>query len=230
MGLCLRRYVEYHPNLRASTWDQTAMNRNNLSGHKIFAPMYRLDTADAAQNNPYKSRPTRRAPGNVPYVVDNLWEWCRPEGFPSRRQCVCASPNAKLAAELGGATDGKVFTVGDLVGAKLAQIPQEDARYHPDATSVHKTLVKLLTPAWLGSDGTSADQLEKQAIARLWMPCLPREEAMALFKGNPRLANIEKQLRLEIKFWDDATLVSPGGNWPFPAGEIFFEAESWCLN
>jgi hypothetical protein len=205
------------------------MNNNNLAGHQAFAPMYRLDNATSAGS--HQPRPTRRAPGNVPYVVDNLWEWSRPEEFPSRRHCVCASPSAALAQQLGGTSGGAVFTVGNLVGAKVAQIPQKDAKFHPDATSLHKTLVKLLTLAWLGSDGTAADLLEKQAIARLWMPCLPREEAMALFENSPRLKAIEEELRQKIRFWDDAKLVAPGDgdDWPFDDGEIFFEAESWDL-
>ncbi|EXI81775.1 MAG: hypothetical protein AW10_00961 [Candidatus Accumulibacter appositus] len=188
--------------------------------------MFRLDQAGSQLNNPFKARPTRRAPGNVPYVVDNLWEWSRPEGFPSRRHCVCASPSAALAQQLGGTGDGRVFTINNLVGAKVAQIPHQDARYHPDATSLHKTLLKLLGLAWVGDDKNLS---EMHAIAPLWMPGLPRQDAEVLFKNNPRLAAIEPQLRAEIKFWDDAQSVSLHGSWPFPDGEIFFEAESWEL-
>lgn len=188
--------------------------------------MFRLDQAGSQLNNPFKARPTRRTPGNVPYVVDNLWEWSRPEGLPSRRHCVCASPSAALAQQLGGTSSGTVFTIKNLVGAKVAQIPQQDARYHPDATSLHKTLVKLLDPAWVGDD---KNLNEMHAIAPLWMPCLPRQDAEALFKNNPRLAAIEPQLRAAIKFWYDAKPVSLDDSWPCPDGEIFFEAESWEL-
>jgi len=191
-----------------------------------FAKMYRLDQAGSENHNPHAAKPTRRAPGNVPYVVDNLWEWSRPEGFPSRRHCVCASPRAQLAQQLGGTGGGRVFTIENLVGAKVAQIPQQDARYHPDATSLHKTLVKLLDPAWIGGNEYVG---EKLAIAPLWMPCLPRDKAEALFKDHQRLADIEQDLRDAIEFWDDTRLVSSGRNWPFTDGEIFFEAASWCL-
>lgn len=192
-----------------------------------FADMYRLDQADSQRHNPFKARSTRRAPGNVPYVVDNLWEWSRPEGFPSRRHCVCASPSAALAKKLGGTSSGAVFTIKNLVGAKVAQIPQQDARYHPDATSLHKTLLKLLGLAWVGDDKNLDGML---AIAPLWMPALPRQNAEVLFKNNPRLAAIEPQLRAAIKFWGDAKVVSLSDPWPFPDGEIFFEAASWELS
>jgi len=200
------------------------MNNNNLAGHQAFAPMYRLDNAASAGS--HKPRPTRRAPGNVPYVVDNLWEWSRPEEFPSRRHCVCASPSAALAQQLGGTSGGAVFTINNLVGARVAQIPQQDARFHLDATSLHKTLLKLLGLAWVGDDKNLDGML---AIAPLWMPCLPRENAKALFKNHRSLAEIEQRLRAAIKFWDDAKLVSSNDPYPFPDGEIFFEADSWDL-
>ncbi len=37
-----------------------------------------------------------RPPVSVPNVVDNLWEWTRPEEFPSRRFAAFASPKRKL--------------------------------------------------------------------------------------------------------------------------------------
>ncbi len=191
-----------------------------------FADMFRLDQAGSQLNNPFKARPTRRAPGNVPYVVDNLWEWSRPEGLPSRRHCVCASPSAALAQELGGTSSGTVFRIKNLVRAKVAQIPQQDARYHPDATSLHKTLLKLLDPAWVGNNKNLDGML---AIAPLWMPCLPREDAEALFRNHRSLGEIEEALRAAIKFWGGAQVVSLDDPWPFPDGEIFFEAASWEL-
>lgn len=159
-------------------------------------------------------------------MVDNLWEWSRPHEFPSRRHCVCASPNDKVAARFGGSTNGAAFKIGNLVGAQVARIPQQDARYHPDATSLHKTLLKLLDPNWVGCSG---DLQGKQAVASLRMPCLSREEAEALFKNNRRLARIEDKLCAEIKFWVDAKVVSMTSAWPFADGEVFFEADSWHL-
>lgn len=187
-------------------------------------PMYRLDRVGAAQGNPYHPYTTRRPPGNVPYVVDNLWEWVRPADFPSRRHCVCASPSAALARELGGTQSGAVYRVARLQDAKVAQIVPRDARYHPDAVSLHKVLVGLLGISWLGA----APLAEKHAIAPLWMPCLTKDEVEQLFAHN-RLAPVKEQLRESIRFWHDARLVQPSSPWPFDDGEIFFEASAWSL-
>ena len=43
---------------------------------------------------------TTRAPGDVPFFVDSLWNWRRSESYPTRRQSVCASPTPELALNL----------------------------------------------------------------------------------------------------------------------------------
>jgi hypothetical protein len=58
-------------------------------------------------NGPKK---TMRPPGNVPYVVDNLWEWKRPKGYPNRRCSVFANPDPETAGK-SGAAGGTVFRV-----------------------------------------------------------------------------------------------------------------------
>lgn len=190
-------------------------------------PMFRLDNPDASLNNPYRTRipPTPRPPGNVPYVVDNLWEWARPEGFPSRRQCVCASPTPALAQQYGGTAAGRVYEVRQLVGARVAQLELPDAKLHADARSLHKTLLQLLG----GSSFLTGTWAARQALAPLWMPCLTRDEVEALFATEPALAAIKTRLMDQIGFWKDVRLVSLSSPWPFPQGEIFFEAQSWHL-
>ena len=189
-------------------------------------PMYRLDNAALDKKNPQESRTTRRIPGNVPYVVDNLWEWVRPPHFPSRRHCVCASPKETLAQEFGGSSAGTVFQVQKIVGGKIAQIKQQDAKLHDDARTLHKTLLKLLNSDWL----VNAALAEKEAIAPLWMPCLSRDEVESLFITIPRLAEIKEDLIKEIKFWNEAKIAPLNEPWPFDDGEIFFEAVSWELH
>jgi hypothetical protein len=191
-----------------------------------MSPMYRLDNAALDKNNPQKSRPTRRIPGNVPYVVDNLWEWVRPDHFPSRRHCVCASPKAALAQKFGGSSAGTVFQVQRIVGGKIAQIKQQDAKLHDEARTLHKTLLKLLDSNWL----SNASLAEKKAIAPLWMPCLSRDEVESLFITIPRLAKIKENLIAEIRFWKEAKIAPLNEPWPFDDGEIFFEAVSWELH
>ena len=187
-------------------------------------PMYRLDIADLHKRNPQQSRLTRRIPGNVPYVVDNLWEWVRPAHFPSRRHCVCASPIAELAQTFGGSSEGMVFQVQQIVGGKIAQIKQQDAKLHEEARTLHKTLLKLLDSNWLGN----APLAEKESIAPLWMPSLTHDEVESLFT-TPRLAKIKDRLIKQIKFWNEARIAPLNEPWPFDDGEIFFEAGSWEL-
>jgi len=107
-----------------------------------------------------KNHDTRRPPGNVPYVVDNLWEWVRPETYPDRRKSKFASPKAEQALRSAGlladclestgvseeeiASSGlpdeclkhvfRVEFVRDPVIAQLLGV--EDARYHPDCQRV----------------------------------------------------------------------------------------------
>ena len=68
-----------------------------------------------------------RPPVSVPNVVDNLWEWARPERFPSRRFAVFASPSPELAAD-HGPEGGRVYARrvqrrrDDLPGARLREL------------------------------------------------------------------------------------------------------------
>ena len=57
-----------------------------------------------------KAKNTMRPPGNVPYIVDNLWEWKRPKGYPNRRYSVFASPKPSLASA-SGPEGGTVYRV-----------------------------------------------------------------------------------------------------------------------
>lgn len=186
--------------------------------------MFRLDHADAATKNPHQRRLTRRFPGNVPYVVDNLWEWRRPPAHPSRRHCVCASPSPDVAREAGGIKDGKVFRINPLGPCTIAQISQKDAREHPDCKALTKLLLSLLGESWV-NDGIMA----KQDAGRLWIPCLTQREIDYLFSAG-RLADIRNQVWDAITFWNEASLFGLRDQCPFPEGEIFFEAAQWNLD
>ncbi len=187
--------------------------------------MYRLADVDALSRNPHRPFPTPRPPGNVPYVVDNLWEWQRPVGYPSRRQCVCASPSRALAQQFGGAAGGRVYQVGQMDGARIAQLNVPDDKLHPDATRLHKTLLTLLG----GANWLLTPLAQRQALAPLWMPCLTRNEVKAMFARESQLAGIRSQVIAAITFWNDVQLVSMNQPWPHEEGEIFFEADSWHL-
>ena len=69
----------------------------------------------------HKYRKTIRPPGNVPYVVDNLWEWKRPKNYPSRRFSVYAAPKESNAKK-SGPDDGTVYRVEFKGKYKLCQV------------------------------------------------------------------------------------------------------------
>lgn len=122
--------------------------------------------------------------------------------------------------------NGKVFRVQTLGKCIVAQIPQADARDHPDCkgeSSLAKLLLRLLGSAWV--DG---GLLTKQDAGRLWIPCLAADEVEGLFSSG-RLAEVKTQVWEAITFWNDARLVEPGASLPFPEGEVFFKAEQWNL-
>jgi hypothetical protein len=191
-----------------------------------MSTLFRLDSANAHARNPHRPRGTQRAPGNVPYLVDNLWEWRRPENMPNRRHSVYASPSAELAQAAGVAVGGCVYTVNP-TQARIAQIPQKDARFHPEAAgsaSLNRLILKLLGQPWI--DGVAA---EKSHESLLWAPCLRQHEVEAVFKNSPYLAPIRDTVWNAISFWGDAILIKQGQTFPFEEGELFFEAVSWDL-
>jgi len=167
---------------------------------------------------------SRRIPGNVPYVVDNLWEWKRPAIFPSRQHSIYASPSVAIAKKSGG--DGKetVFRVVINGACSIVQIEAEDARFHPDCNKLRKQLNELLGPDWINSD------LEiKRQIAALWAPCLEKGEVESLFSLLP-LAAIRQEIENAVTLWNTARLIDLSGPPPFQKGEIWFEPkESWRL-
>jgi len=186
--------------------------------------VFRLDDQSADSKNPYIARPTRRPPGNVPYVVDNLWEWKRPANFPNRRYSVYASPTADLAKEAGGSWGGQVFKLEIAAeNAKICQIDQWDAKVHPEVKSLPKLLNACLGDGWI-----SGNLQEKQDIAALWAPCLSKDEVDQLFCSG-RLKDLRETLWGSIKFWDDAHSLIRDQALNNSFGEIFIEAEEWRL-
>ena len=164
-------------------------------------------------------RKSLRPPGNVPYVVDNLWEWKRPEGFPNRRFSVFASPQPELALECGSG-DGMVFQV-ELQGKfNLCQVSKYvDSKKHPDCKELRQLLFrKLLHPNW--ADETME---EKEEVGRIFLPCLTKDEMELLFRDVKELREIRDQLYDAITYWDDVAILSKETEISDDQGEIFFE-------
>lgn len=79
---------------------------------------------------------TMRPPGNVPYFVDNIWEWLHPKDMPTRRLAAFASPAADVAANAIGGSLDDVYHVELLDAQSALQLVQSknprDAKYHAD--------------------------------------------------------------------------------------------------
>jgi hypothetical protein len=129
---------------------------------------------------PYMPRTTMRPPRNVPYIVDNLWEWKRPEKFPNRRFSAFASPKPEFAEQACG-RDCRVYQVqinGDHRNLKLCQLVRSDriqnprdSKLHPECKSLKRGLIRRLGYEWFHKNFS-----HKQRLASLWMPCLTKHK------------------------------------------------------
>lgn len=173
----------------------------------------------------YEFRPTMRAPGNVPYIIDNLWEWLRPENYPNRRFAAYASPSQELALK-SGPDKGTAFYVEFPGAYKLAQLTKyPDSKFHPDCKGVKRKIISLLTAEakdwWLNWDVT-----RKTCIGQLWIPCLTKEEVEKIFNEEPILKNIKDKVTSLITYWKDVELIDPEtSKLTNSEGELFFEAK-----
>lgn len=171
-----------------------------------------------------RKMPTRRVPSNVPYVVDNLWEWTRPEGYPSRRFAVCGSPTPEATGELAVHVE-QLYRIDPPEDALVVQLNGiEDAKFHKDCKALKRTLINTLKKnGW-----TEMALEEKRAIAPLWAPSLTKEEVESLFSVEP-LKSIRDEMWNAVTFWKTLRRIDSVGELEDKVGEIFFEADEWVL-
>ena len=170
-------------------------------------------------------RDTMRPPRNVPYLVDNLWEWLRPEEYPCRRFSAYASPSPELARK-SGQKEGVVFEIEFLGELRIAQVRgYTDSKYHPETKKILNEVIGLLNKATGG--GWPNFKLERKFNAgKLWVPCLTKKEINGLFENVSELGIIETELRSIIGYWKDVELLDMEKLYlPDENGEIFFEAK-----
>ncbi len=163
---------------------------------------------------------TLRPPANVPYLVDNLWEWLRPPQFPSRRSSVFASPRPDLA-QRSGPQGGKVWRVSFPGRFTLCQVRGfRDSKDHPECKSLPKLLLKELGKTWTGLPLS-----QKRPAGQLWIPCLSKLEVDQLFGELPELQRIRERIVEAIDYWNQAVLIEDPVELPDAEGEVFFTAE-----
>lgn len=165
---------------------------------------------------PIGARHTTRLPVNVPYVVDNLWEYLRPADMPCRRQAVYASPSAASALASAATADQRhLFTAYEvrIEGEhRAAQIPQKDAREHPDIRAVLRLLQERQ------ADWEALSWQSRKRAALLFAPACLREDWQRLVDEDAAARAFILDAAALSSFWHDAAI--PGH---YPHGEVFFE-------
>lgn len=177
----------------------------------IFRAVPRAGFDPARVHTPH---PGTRLPANVPYLVDNLWEFTRPDNMPSRRKSVYASPTAALALDgatgVGQAQDHFVACrVECRYPPKSFQLSVADARYHRDVKALQKAV-----HAKLGGLGPASLEA-KLALAPLFVPGMTRDDMQAAMAGNAALHDPVVELAALVTVWQDTPDTG--------AGELFFE-------
>lgn len=162
----------------------------------------------------YRSR-TARLPGNVPYFVDNIWEFCRTYDKPSRRYGVYASPTVELALENASAqhlNKDQYITceVAPLNPVNAYQLSVTDARHHPDIRNLQKLVHDYIYDMKKPSLG------DKQFMSALFVPGLTRQELENEILHNTELQNFMHKAVKIVSVWTDEAI---------PNGELFFELE-----
>ena len=173
-----------------------------------------------------KPRPTRRQPGNVPYVVDNLWEWARQEKYPeypNRRKSAYASPSQEQACKSARGDDQKSYRVEFQGKYTLAQlVGYEDAKYHPDCRNLKKRVQEKLDQDNGRFWWASQERENKHPAGQLYVPCLSAEEVNDLFDSVDVLNENRSDLLEAVTFWEDVELIE-GSELKVKEGELFFE-------
>jgi len=168
--------------------------------------------------NPNYRRPTLRLPVNAPFIIDNLWEYLRPDHMPCRRHAVFASPSPALAlASSASADKGSGLGVYEVVIAgevKIAQLGVKDAKFHPDIAKVVGKLPKRITELASGS-------ADRQAAAMLFLPGASKDEWTAIAASSRAAAALIDEMTSISSFWAEASTVVALNN-----GEVFFELGS----
>jgi hypothetical protein len=193
-------------------------------------PLYRAVPRDKFNPDVIgRAHATRRVPSNVPFVVDNLWEYLRPEHLPSRRHAIYASPTPELALQNASAAGPlrdryqacllevfrEVTESGKASGAlyRAAQLSVADARNHPDVFALNK-----LVTAVLGPDFPDLPLRHRLEVAPLFLPGSSREDLELAAETSPVARRILDMARAVSTFWSETHEPDSASN-----GEVFLE-------
>jgi hypothetical protein len=183
--------------------------------HSLGLALYRASDSPAPEN--LRPLVSLRPPMNVPFVVDNLWEWTRPEGHPSRRTgCfACPTPSAALKSQPAN-QKSYVRRLASLPhGWMITQHILEDAKFDPDVRSLPKYLRRAFGPEWFG-----IPMAQKQPECLLFCPVLSKDEVQQIIDASKILNATD--LASQVTYWNRVRLCRFGEDKISPEGEIFF--------
>lgn len=156
-----------------------------------------------------------RLPSNVPYVVDNLWEWQRPSHMPSRRHAIYASPTPELALANASAGTGVYVACRVIVERgeiNIAQLKIDDARYHADI----KAIIRLVSE--FNKKFVDAPFHSRGHIGALFYPGTASDVIEGVRMDSSVVANFCELAKERMTFWQDASREIQDHS-----GELFFE-------
>lgn len=165
---------------------------------------------------------TPRAPGNVPFLVDNVWEWLRPASFPSRRFSAFAAPSIDGAAASAACSTYQVYRVELLDAQPVCQLINgqrpEDAKFHADIESLKRLIIRTLPREWY-----QRPPFERGIEAVLFLPCATHDDIDMVMQKSTLID--ADNIRNSCSFWRDVALLQ--GDLMLQemhhTGEIFFE-------
>jgi hypothetical protein len=186
---------------------------------KEITMIYRV--AKNVGDGSFAAAKTSRPPGNIPFYVDNIWEWLRPAAMASRRKAAFASPTPELAA-LAAQGDVADAWVVELVDAKPAYqivngLRPQDAKFHDDVARLKRVIIgQLRKSSWFDLPLT-----QRGPESHLFAPCLSQPEVESIFEASNFLQADE--IRAASTFWADVRAFEASEAPLHPTGEIFFE-------
>lgn len=189
----------------------------HLNDPEAPMPIYRaVPAATFTAGRQLRRNPGRRLPGNVPYLVDNLWEYARPAGMPSRRHAVYASPTPQLALQnaIAGGLQQDAYLACRVefhIEPPMIQLTRSDARHHPDILRLQQRVNGAL------KDMAAADVAVILALAPLFLPGITHDELAAARDGQPALDRLVREAAAAVTSW------SPAPSEVSADGELFFE-------
>lgn len=190
-----------------------------------MATIYRA--VSSWKDKAHKPFPTRRAPRNIPYVVDNIWEWARRRGqYVNRRFAAYGSPSPEAAeASVDNGTAYRVEFLGEHRVCQLNGI--SDAKHSKEIKKIKKAVFRLLgNQHEKGFREWRSDTLDvKRVGGQLYTPCQSHEDVNKILDQIGATEKERQKLRDTVSYWDKLTIVEDDEPLPSQVGEIVFSYE-----